>query len=63
MKINYIPIADKYKDFTEVNIDIGEQFLSEVLWRTKEILNHIRREDGAMLFEAMKVFYKFFATK
>ena len=54
-------LVEKYNDFSAVNLDIGEQFLGEVLRRTKEILNYIRREDGNMLYEALKVFYKFFA--
>lgn len=56
-------IVDKYHDFSTVNLDIGEQFLSEVLRRTKEILNHVQREDGNNLYEAFKVFYKFFAKE
>ena len=54
-------INEKYEDFSKVNLDIGEQFLGEVLRRTKEILNYIQRKDGHMLYEALKVFYKFFA--
>lgn len=54
-------IVDKYSDFTNVNTDIGEQFLTEVLMRTKEILNYINRKEGNTLYEALKVFYKFFA--
>jgi hypothetical protein len=34
-----------------------------VLKRTKEILNHIHREDDGMLYEALKVYFKFFASK
>ena len=56
-------VVDKYHDFSAVNLDIGEQFLSEVLKRTKEILNHVQREDGNNLYEAFKVFYKFFAQE
>jgi hypothetical protein len=42
-------------------MDAQDQFLKEVLRRTKEILNHIWRKDGETLYEALKVFYKFFA--
>mmetsp|Transcript_17987 Transcript_17987/g.15910 ORF Transcript_17987/g.15910 Transcript_17987/m.15910 type:complete len:300 (+) Transcript_17987:216-1115(+) len=56
-------LSSKYNDFSTVNIDIGEEFLSEVLKRSKEILNYINRKDGNMLFEALKVLYKFFAKE
>lgn len=54
---------EQYSDFSTVNLDIGEQFLGEVLRRSKEILNYIRREDGNTLYDALKVFYKFFAKE
>jgi len=44
-----------------VDPESDDQFLKEVLCRTKEILNHVQRVDGDDLYEAMKVFYKFFA--
>jgi len=42
-------------------MDIGDQFLSEVLKRTKEILNHVTRVEKDQLYDALKVFYDFFA--
>lgn len=56
-------MVEKYGDFSTVNMDIGEQFLTEVLKRTKEILNHVTRQNGTMLYEALKVFFRFFAEK
>ena len=61
IKTNHL--VDKYQDFEKINMDIGEQFLTEVLKRTKEILNHITRQNKNMLYEALKVYFKFFAAK
>lgn len=54
-------MVEKYGDFSSMSLEFDDHFLTEVLKRTKEILNHINRTDGNMLYEALKVFYKFFA--
>ncbi|CAI2370450.1 unnamed protein product [Moneuplotes crassus] len=54
-------MIEKYGDFSSMSLQFDDHFLTEVLKRTKEILNHINRTDGNTLYDALNVFYDFFA--